>query len=91
MPGTLPGRPRGGQTGQVNRMTTAVPGGGVRVTRGVGGSLLALARAIAFLGSLLLGAVLLVVIAGSVALTVQALGHLVQDVLDHRSLGMGNG
>ena len=74
-------------------MTTAVPGGdaGVRVRRGVGGSLLALARAIAFLGPLLLGAVLLVVIAGSVALTVQALGHLVQDVLDHRSLGMGNG
>jgi signal transduction histidine kinase len=75
-------------------MTTAVPGGdagGVRVRRGVGGSLLALARAIALLGPLLLGAVLLVVIAGSVALTVQALGHMVQDLLNHRSLGMGNG
>ena len=74
-------------------MTTAVPGGdgGVRVRRGVGGSLLALARAIAFLGPLLLGTVLLVVIAGSVVVTVLALGHMVQDLLNHRSLGMGNG
>ena len=72
-------------------MTTAVPGGDVRVRRGVGGSLLALARAIAFLGPLLLGTVLLVVIAGSVVVTVLALGHSVQDLLSHRSLGMGNG
>ena len=72
-------------------MTTAVPGGDVRVRRGVGGSLLALARAIAFLGPLLLGTVLLVVIAGSVVVTVLALGHSVQDLFSHRSLGMGNG
>ena len=72
-------------------MTTVIPGGEFRTRRGIGWSLLALARAFAFLGPLLLGAVLLAVIAGSVVLTVLGLGHVVQDLLSHRSLGMGNG
>ncbi len=54
-------------------------------------SLLALPRALGFFGLLLAGAVLLVVIVGSVLLTVLSLGHSVQDLLNDRSLGMGNG
>ena len=47
----------------------------------MGGSLLALARAVAFAGLLLAGAVLLIVAVGPVVLAALGLGHLLQDLL----------
>jgi signal transduction histidine kinase len=67
----------------------APQGPGVR--RGVGGSLLALVRALGLFGLLLAGAALLLITAGPVVLAVFGLGRMIQDLLNHRSLGMGTG
>ncbi|HLH85181.1 MAG TPA: histidine kinase [Trebonia sp.] len=65
----------------------AVRGPGMR--RGVGGGLLALARAVGFVGPLLAGAALLAAVAGPPALTALGLGRLIGNLVSH-GIGTGN-